>query len=119
MTTTALAEPVLREAIAENIAASHSPKTLVTYAEHWGHFEKWAHERGIEPALPVAPETIERFITERERSGRAAATVKLDVAALSYYHREASVEDTTKDRDVRKCLKGIVNRHASKPKRQA
>ena len=131
MMTRPTSEHELTDAIAENLAASWSPRTVATYRGHLGVFLEWCAERGVEAAIdldadsigrvvePVSPELVVRYVTERDLDGMSASTIKLDLAALAAAHRDANLPDPTKDRDARRVAKGIIKRHAGRGQRQA
>jgi integrase len=115
-------EELMRDTVAFHDAAL-SENTLRAYRTGWSDFVAFCDSVGCTP-LPATPATVGVYITDCLKpeddggKGHAVATVRQRLAAIDYYHAEAGEKSPTKDRAVRKVLRG-ARREMGQPQDEA
>lgn len=104
----------LRDA-GENDDAALSPNTLRSYQTGWHQYRDWCRERYLEP-LTGHPEQIATYLASLVPSDDAAArhkisTVKLRLAAIKHFFREAGQVMDWKHPAIAKQIRGLARRN--------
>lgn len=82
--------------------------TRLNYNYQWNRYTAWARDRGIEP-LPADPEHVAAYLAERaEVSRHKPATLRAAVAAISFMHTSAELDDPCKSKQVREVISGVT-----------
>ena len=68
------------------VERGRSQNTLASYRRDLGAYCGWLAERS-EEVLSVTPAVVEQYVVQRRASGRAAASVARELAALRMMHR--------------------------------
>lgn len=108
------------KAAAEFYRESLSENTWNAYQNAWNDFLDFCEQEGDQP-LPAAPETVAFYLGhlavkpdpgsgEAGEDGLAVSTIEVRLHAISYFHSEAGAGDPTKDRKVKKVMRGIRRR---------
>jgi site-specific recombinase XerD len=105
----------LADAVAANVAASVSPRTLRAYRSDWKTFSAWCETRGLLP-MPAHPQVIATYITWLDAQGRAVSTIARALVSIGQAHQAFDHESPTADRLVRKTMKGIRRNKGSAQK---
>jgi integrase len=100
------------EAARRYFDASMAPETQRSYSAGWRAFTRFCEAHGL-TSLPAEPQTVSLFATETAQ-GRAVATVRAYLAAVSAAHREAGHDDPTKHEAVRRIVSGIRREHGTR-----
>lgn len=112
----ASATPALREhqirRIVDAARQSHSASTRRNYAGAWHRFRRWADEEGLE-SIPAKPPTVAAYLAKRGASGLSMASLRMDRAAIRYYHAEAGHPNPADSEGVRRVLRGLSRRAAN------
>lgn len=87
-------------------AAATSDRTRRSYAGAWRTFTAWCEARGLCP-LPASATTVALFLSARADEGRKAATLALDLAAISQAHKVVGHASPRGTAEVQAVLKGI------------
>ena len=99
-------------------AGSWSPSTRRSYVTGWRDFSRWSFDEGV-PALPVIPADVARYLEHLvEDRGRALASTRNRLAAISAVHRLAGHPDPAVRPVVKATLKRLAREHG-KPRKQA
>lgn len=98
--------------------ASKSAKTIADYKSHWAAFEEFCRVRRA-VAMPAAPETVERFISNLANDGCSVSTIRARLAAIGYIHEIAGAANPAKTIGVRETMKGIARERGSAPTKKA
>ncbi len=93
------------EAVREYVDASTAANTRRAYRSDWQDFEVWCAAH-YEQALPAAPETVARYLTDLAKVAKAA-TLDRRLSSISMAHQFADLETPTRTVLVRKTMKGI------------
>ena len=106
---------VLTDAEAARIEAAlktaHPVKnTHRAYRSGWKRWLAWAAEHGVR-AMPAAPKAVAAYLTDRARSGKAPATVRLDCSAIGAAHRAVDAADPTARQPVLRVIRSIGAEH--------
>lgn len=98
----------LEEKARELAAHRYSPRTLEETLATWRRFATWAiaHDEGID--LPVAPQTIARYIAQLAEERKGDATIKVVAGSIGRMHRIHGHDDPTKDPLTQLALKGAT-----------
>ena len=108
------------KAAAEFYRESLSENTWNAYRNAWNDFLDFCEQEGDQP-LPAAPETVAFYLGhlavqpdsdsgEAGEDGLAVSTIEVRLHAISYFHSEAGGDDPTKNRKVKKVMRGIRRR---------
>lgn len=82
--------------------------TRLNYNYQWNLYASWARDRGIEP-LPADPEHLAAYLAERaEVLHHKPATLRAAVAAISFMHTSAELDDPCKSKQVREIISGAT-----------
>lgn len=98
--------------------ASISEGTRRKYATCWSQFEDWCVRSGFE-SLPARPEVVAMYLTHRVESGCSISTVELDGSAVNAAHEAMGLESPTRDRAVRRVMRGIRRMKGTRPKQKS
>lgn len=122
--TNALTSSPTRPAIAlpasakKYVRASKAANTLIAYERCWRDFSYYAESRGG-PALGATPETVSAYISEMADHGAKVSTIQQRLAAISFRHENAGVEDPTVHPFVRVTMSGIRRSLGTAPNQKA
>lgn len=94
--------------------ASLSAGTRRKYATAWRQFETWCTRTGFE-SLPARPEVVAMYLTHRVETGCSVSTVELDGSAINAAHEAMGIDSPTRDRVVRRVMKGIRRTKGTRP----
>ena len=99
-------------------AGSWAPSSRRSYVAGWRDFTQWCLDTGVR-GLPAAPADVGRYLEYLvEARGRALATARRRLAAVSAAHRLASHPDPASRPLVKATLKRLGREHG-KPRKQA
>ena len=99
-------------------AGSWAPSTRRSYVAGWRDFTQWCLDTGVR-GLPAAPADVGRYLEHlMEARGRALATARSRLAAVSAAHRLAGHPDPASRPLVKATLKRLGREHG-KPRKQA
>jgi len=102
-----------RAAVACN--GTHAASTLRAYATDWAQFAGWCEACG-RPSLPASSDSVQLYLVDMARRGRAPATMERRVVSITRHHREAGYK-TPVDVDVREVLLGLRRQLGAAPRR--
>ena len=91
-------------------SAYGAKNTRRAYLSGWERWAKWAAEHDVR-VMPAAPKKVAAYLTERARSGKAPATVRLDRAAIGAAHRAVEAVDPTAEQPVLRVIRSIGAEH--------
>lgn len=98
-----------RERVAEDVAASHSGRTLHEYAGHLRRFVEWCEGRGLEP-MPADPEAVALYLRHLADEGRTVSTLGVILAAISQAHLAAGLPSPREHAAFKLAWKGLRRR---------
>ena len=98
-----------RERVAEDVAASHSGRTLHEYAGHLRRFVEWCEGRGLEP-MPADPEAVALYLRQLADEGRTVSTLGVILAAISQAHLAAGFPSPREHAAFKLAWKGLRRR---------
>ena len=90
----------------EYAASAKADRTKRLYAAAWRTFTSWCEAQGVSP-LPAPPAAVALFLAARADEGRKAATLSLELVAISQAHKAAGVASPRTAAEVQTVLKGI------------
>jgi integrase len=96
---------LLDHRVTEFVTASKAPATLRAYRSDWATFTSWCEMHGVD-ALPAAPETLARYVTDLAGL-KAVATIQRRLTSISVAHQAAGYETPTRHSLVRETWRGI------------
>lgn len=100
------------------VRASKAENTIIAYKRCWRDFSYYADAKG-EPALPAAPETVSAYISDMADHGAKVSTIQQRLAAISFMHENAGVDDPTVHPFVRVTMSGIRRKVGTAPRQKA
>uniref|UniRef100_UPI0040483C9B site-specific integrase n=1 Tax=Limnohabitans sp. TaxID=1907725 RepID=UPI0040483C9B len=83
-----------------HIDGAYAPNTLRAYKADMLEFIAYCEENGV-CALPAKPETVAAFLIQTVAKGIKSSTIRRKVSSISAIHRLSSLEDPTKNSEVR------------------
>ena len=95
------------------IADAVAPNTRRAYGSDWRIFTAWCAARRV-PALPAAPTTVARFLTDQASSLRVSSLHRR-LAAIVQAHRAAGHPSPSDDATVRTVWRGIRRAKGTRP----
>mgnify|MGYP000317092331 FL=1 len=95
--------------VAEDVAASHSGRTLHEYAGHLRRFVEWCEGRGLEP-MPADPEAVALYLRHLADEGRTVSTLGVILAAISQAHLAAGLPSPREHAAFKLAWKGLRRR---------
>ena len=95
--------------VAEDVAASHSGRTLHEYAGHLRRFVEWCDGRGLEP-MPANPEAVALYLRQLADEGRTVSTLGVILAAISQAHLAAGFPSPREHAAFKLAWKGLRRR---------
>lgn len=107
-----VAQPSVEARAEEYKQAGKSKNTEESYRQAINHFRNECHGH-----LPATAQEIVDYITTCAQHYKVS-TIKVRLAGLSRWHKEAGFTDYTKSKEVKEVLRGIAKVH-NKPQRQA
>ena len=75
----------LDEAVLRTMGHARALSTCVNYNQKWRVFLTWCRHAQVDPSM-CAIELVHRFLQSLLDSGRAASTIKVYTAAMSFFH---------------------------------
>ena len=96
-----------------------SESTHRNYAAQWKRFTEWADSRGVSHRMPLAPETVSKYLEDRHRGSIPAAwnrpasapmkpsTLRVVVAAIAYMHEWRGLPNPCKSSKVKEAVERI------------
>lgn len=98
--------------------AELAASTRETYDYAWRQWQRWCRGRGINP-LPVPPEALAAFSTERAETGLAFGSLDGYCSGIAHRHHQEGLPDPTADVVVRRVRRGLRRIMGVAPRRQA
>lgn len=95
-------------------AAARAENTLRGYRSDWREFTAWCAAAHAS-ALPAAPATITRYLTELAQHGAKVGTMSRRLSALRFAHQLRNLPDPTKHARVATVWEGIRRTHGAPP----
>ncbi|XP_060139102.1 uncharacterized protein LOC118082278 isoform X1 [Zootoca vivipara] len=93
--------------VIEGVLASVAPSTLSTYKKAWSDFRTFrARTLGSEMDTPPNKREVLAYLVNLRRLGRAARTLHIQTAAISFFSKASYSTDPCADFLVRKALEG-------------
>lgn len=103
------------ESVLEYAASATAESTRVAYNQDMHQFRIWCTARNACP-LPAAPAVLCAYIAHLADNGRKAAGIGRVLAAISWHHRQAGIENPpTAHAGVKQTMKGIRRRIGTAP----
>ena len=96
----------LRERTVSRIRSAKAPSTRRAYESDWALFAAWCRQHDLTP-LPADPRAVAAFLTDLERHGAKAATIRRKLSAISVRHRVAGFDSPRKSFLVAEAMEGI------------
>lgn len=104
----------LRRERAMLAASQRAHNTERAYRADWADFAGWCARAGL-PALPASSESLQLYLVDQARVGRAHATICRRAAAVAAQHAAAGLRSPV-DVDVREVLAGLGRRLGTAPR---
>ena len=99
-------EPWERDVL-KGVSASVAPSTFRSYKKAWADFMHFrANEIGAGPSSPPNRREVLQYLAQLWRRGRAARTLNIHSAAISFFSKAVYSADPCGDFLVRKALEG-------------
>lgn len=96
----------LRERTVSRVRGAKAASTRRAYESDWALFAGWCRQHDIAP-LPADPRAVAAFLTDLERHGAKAATIRRKLSAISVHHRIAGFDSPRKSILVADAMEGI------------
>jgi site-specific recombinase XerD len=103
-----------KERAAAVLNGTHAASTLRAYATDWAQFAAWCEQCG-RSSLPASSDSVQLYLVDLARRGRAPATLERRVVAITRNHRQAGHRSPV-DVDVREVLLGLRRRLGAAPR---
>ena len=94
-------------AMAAYIARAKRPATTKQYDRCWEQFRAWCTKEGIDTRLPIAVEAVGGYLIHRFESGRALATIGIDLCAIRSAHLNAGHPSPTANASITALVSGL------------
>ena len=127
MTTALTARPAQRSLPTQHILpprakkyaqASKAKNTIIAYTRCWKDFSADCEQMKLS-ALPASPETVSAYISLMADAGAKVSTINQRLAAISYFHSIAELDDPTTHPIVRVTIAGIRRVCGTAPNQKA
>ena len=106
-----------RRRITEALEESLAPTTRINYISQWRKWERFAEGNGY-GVFPSDPVHLADWITQRAADGQKPGTIRMGIAAVGSFHRQANLPNPAEDEGVRATMRGIT-RVAGRAQKQA
>jgi integrase len=86
-----------------------SSSTRKSYSSRFDIFEEWGSNND-QNTFPSSPKVVQKFLVFEAKRGLSLSTIRSDVCAIGYYHRNEGYEDPTSSKRVRNTVRNIARK---------
>lgn len=112
-------DTLAKQAVERYSSQAMASKTIETYTWAQRDFLKWASQNGHETAFPIHPRVIAQWIAQTAQEGLCAASCKVLLSGIGYWHREQGFDNPTQDAQVKLVSRGIRRSKGTKVEKKA